>query len=66
MTLPRLEAMLDYWEDQPPTARALADVRAMLKGFFGIKESKSKESRKQTEEEFNQAIREFGQKTGLC
>lgn len=63
--------MLEWWEDHPPLAHGINEVRMMLRGFFGVKDSSKrikKESRpmkEETEEEFRQKFFNFGRATGM-
>lgn len=61
MTFPRLDAMLEYWEEVPAQAFSVNEVRTILRSYFKIKDNTKKKRRqaKQSEEEFAQAFNEL-------
>ena len=69
MTLPRLNAMVTYWEDSPPTAHSINEVRQIMRAYFKIPDNrkrKREESKEMSEEEFREQFLNFGRLAGMC
>lgn len=63
MTIRRLEAMLDFWDQRPPAAFSSNEVRMILRSYFGIKDGpRRRKTEGQEEEEF---VKRFSELTRL-
>jgi hypothetical protein len=69
MTIPRLDALIAYWDTFPPLSHSVNEIRQIIRAYFKIPDNRKRLTegikKEDTEEEFKQKFMEFGRLTGM-
>jgi hypothetical protein len=65
MTVPRLDALIEYWEKDPPAAHSIDQIRRIVRDYYGIEDVKKEREKVTSDITKNDIIMAFAGISGV-